>query len=278
MIAASGRLIVRGEEDRTGLDTLAFMRGEALLEAGAWDSAIEEYESLVKLNPTWAEARQKLGYSYFKKGDYQKAIASFTEAIGLDTGDFLSYAYRGTAHYKTHKYQQGVHDLTTAISINPEFALSYYFLGSLYLAWGRHEEALTQFDKFCELGAPFRPRHVVYSKRGKAHLWSGDYPGAIADFTKALKLRGDHASAYYHRGLAYSKADSTDQALSDYSRALKISPQYAQAYYDRAKMYMVRGDTTTAIADLKRCIALSRDTELRAMAEERLQSVGTPPK
>lgn len=273
IVATPGRWVCDGGEDQTGPDSLSPDSAEALLKVGAWDSAIEEYQRLVSLQPEWGEVHRKLGYSYFRKGDYEKAIASLTRAIELEPNDFISYAYRGTAYYKTGNYHQGLSDLQTSISIDPGFALSYYFLGSLYLAWGRHEEALTQFDKFCELGAPFSPRHVVYSKRGKAHLGSGNYFDAIADFTKALELRGDHASGYYHRGLAYWKADSTDQALSDYNRALTISPQYAQAYYDRAETHLVRGDTVKAVNDLKKCLGLSRNAELRDRAEARLQDM-----
>ncbi len=276
-VTASESDIFGQVKESTSLDRLYFKKGDAFLQIGAWDSAIGNYEKVVELNPMWARAYQKLGYSYFKKQIYGKAISAFTKAIELEPDDFESYTYRGTSYYKIGLFQQGESDLIASIRMNPKFPYSYYCLGSLYFVWRKLEEAVTEFDRFVELGAPFSPRYVVYSKRGKAHFWNGDYYKAISDFTKAMELRGEYASGCYYRGLAYSQLDSTDQALSDYSNALRISPQYPQVYYKRAELFILKGDTARAASDLERCVALSRDTELRDRAEERLERMGRAP-
>ncbi|MDA9968356.1 tetratricopeptide repeat protein [Salibacteraceae bacterium] len=61
----------------------------------------------------------------------------------------------------------------------------------------------------------------------------GEYKSAIADFTTAIRLDPDDASAYYNRGLAYDDLGEYKSAIADYTTAIRLDPDFASAYYNR---------------------------------------------
>ena len=48
------------------------------------DQLIDEYTEAIRINPADPGAYNTRGMSYAEKGDYDRAIADFTEAIRLD--------------------------------------------------------------------------------------------------------------------------------------------------------------------------------------------------
>ncbi len=63
-----------------------------------------------------------------------------------------------------------------------------------------------------------------YFIEGEVKYQEGDYKGAIAAYSKALRLDDDYAYAYYNRGVAKQKSGDDLGAIKDYSRALRINP------------------------------------------------------
>ncbi|HJS36109.1 MAG TPA: tetratricopeptide repeat protein, partial [Pseudoxanthomonas sp.] len=68
-----------------------------------------------------------------------------------------------------------------------------------------------------------------YNSLAFVRFRSGDYPGAIADYTTALSLDASGASSYYMRGRAKAlTGDATAQA--DIDKGLSLEPGVADRY------------------------------------------------
>ena len=52
----------------------------------------------------------------------------------------------------------------------------------------------------------------------------GDYEGSIKDFTHAIKLRPDYATAYFNRGSAWRGLKEYKNAIEDFKKAMDIDP------------------------------------------------------
>lgn len=65
-----------------------------------------------------------------------------------------------------------------------------------------------------------------------SELLKGDF-GAIADFTKAIKINPNYFEAYYHRAMSFYFLNQYNNAIADFTRAIKINDKYAEAYYYR---------------------------------------------
>ena len=84
----------------------------------------------------------------------------------------------------------------------------------------------------------------------------GDYQGAIADYTQAIKLDPQDATAYNNRGLAYYNLGDNKGAIADYTQAIAIDENYAHAYYNRGLASSSLGDNQGAIKDYEKAAEL----------------------
>jgi hypothetical protein len=93
--------------------------------------------------------------------------------------------------------------------------------------------------------------------RGMELQRKGDIRGAIAAFTRAIKLDPRFAVAYMNRGFARHSGQDFENAILDYSRAIELAPSFlAFAYRDRGVSRTHSGDIDGAIADYDEAIEL----------------------
>src|SRR5439155_3000712 len=96
------------------------------------------------------------------------------------------------------------------------------------------------------------PTSEAYNNRGMARHDLGDYAGAAADFTEALRLAPRDPVVYCNRGRTYKFAGDYERARADYDAALRLNRHYAPAYYNRALLHVARKDFGAALADYRR--------------------------
>ena len=75
--------------------------------------------------------------------------------------------------------------------------------------------------------APFAQTPEDCFNRGKAHLDTGNYDRAVADFTEAIALNPRYIEAYLGRGLAYFLKRHYIKAIADLEAVLTIEPDNA---------------------------------------------------
>lgn len=91
---------------------------------------------------------------------------------------------------------------------------------------------------------------------------SGDYQGAIIQYTTAIKLNQHDALAFCCRGVAYYRLGDGKKAMSDYNQSIKLDPNLAIAHYRRGFLHYVGKDYLSAISDYNRSIELQPDFAL----------------
>lgn len=73
-----------------------------------------------------------------------------------------------------------------------------------------------------------------YYEKGEAQYDSGNFDGAIADYTRAIKLDSNDADSYRKRGLARYSKDDLDGAMADYTKAIELYPKKIKYYTERS--------------------------------------------
>ena len=103
----------------------------------------------------------------------------------------------------------------------------------------------------------FADSAVLYLERGIEKRKSGDYYGAISDYTKAIEINPLYADAYYNRGNIKGR-DLKDNkgALLDFNKALAIDPSNDQAYISRGVIKRRLGNFYGALSDYYKSIEI----------------------
>lgn len=99
----------------------------------------------------------------------------------------------------------------------------------------------------------------MYRLRGSKKEKLGDYKGAIADYTKAIRLKPDDDTAYYNRGNAKIKLRQYEPAINDYNIAVHLNSNNAYAYCSRGIAKGRLAQDVAAVADYDVAIRLKPD-------------------
>ena len=84
---------------------------------------------------------------------------------------------------------------------------------------------------------------------GQTKFEQGDYQGAIAAYTQAIKFEPQNIDAHIRRGNARSYLKDYPLAVQDYTKAINISSQSPIAYMNRAVISCTLGNKQAAIKD-----------------------------
>ncbi len=235
---------------------------------GEYDSAIEDYNTVIKLtntvielNPNNVETYIRRGIAYHYKGEYGSAVEDFNKAIELEPNIPQIYLARGIAYHYKGEYGSAIEDTTKALELNPDNAEAYQYRGLAYQSKGDYDRsegnydcAIADFTKVIDLN----PNDTnAYCGRGHAYQSKGDYDCAIADFTKAIDLNPNDARAYCGRGYAHHSKGDYGCAIEDCTKAIDLNPKEANVYNHRGVIYYYNGDYDRAIEDYNRAIQLN---------------------
>jgi tetratricopeptide (TPR) repeat protein len=131
-----------------------------------------------------AEAAHNRGVYYAEKGDYDRAIREFTEAIRLKPDYAEAHFDRGGIHCDNRDY-------TEAIQLKPNFTEAYFNRGIAYDDNGDYDKAIAD----CAETIWLKPDFAGAYNRGLAYYAKGDYARARADWEKTLQINPYHTQA-----------------------------------------------------------------------------------
>lgn len=193
------------------------------------------------------------GEAHLEKGDFHRAIASFSEAISIRPANAEAYVGRGVARIRNQDYDEAIADCTEAIRLRPEYPSAYYVRGTAYGWQGKHDLAVSDLSEAIRLrkdyADAYAERAINYRNRGHTDL-------AIADFTEVIRITPERVDAYVGRGGLLSESGTQKQAIADCTHAIRLRPDYAEAYFVRGMAYMTKGKAQHAFADFYQAIGL----------------------
>lgn len=98
---------------------------------------------------------------------------------------------------------------------------------------------------------------LAYRYRGDARNEAGAFAQASADFSEAIRLNTNDASAFAGRGWAKFSIRDFIGSVLDYDQAIRLSPGSADFYIERGHVYLVTGSVDASIRDLTQAIQLN---------------------
>ena len=99
--------------------------GMSTVEKGDYDRAIEDFDEAIRLNFENATTYHNRGVIYGRKGEYNRAIADFNEAIRLRTNHAAIYLNRGTIYEILGNYDHAIEDYDNAVRLCPNYEIDF---------------------------------------------------------------------------------------------------------------------------------------------------------
>lgn len=69
------------------------------------------------------------GAAYYRKGEYDRALGDFEQAIRLDAKNAFAYNNRGNVYQRNGQYDRAIADYDQAIRLKPDYADAFYGRG-----------------------------------------------------------------------------------------------------------------------------------------------------
>ena len=227
---------------------------EHLIEEKDYESAIEDFNQAIRLNPKYSRAYNGRGLAYSGQGDYGRAIADYNESLRLNNSEpWLVYRNRGNVYLDQEDYGRAIADYNEAIRLNPNYAHAYNSRGLAYSRQGDEGRAIADYNEAIRLNPDLA---IPYNNRGWTYYLQGDYQKAIADCNEAIRLNPDLAIPYETRGNAYAGQGDYGRAIADFNEAIRLDTEFAFAYFSRGIIYQKQGNNRQALADFRKAADL----------------------
>jgi len=181
-------VVQEGEKGHTLVSEVLnhFNSGVTFYNQKEFSKAIQAYQKVIELDPTYVEAYNNLGIIYQTLGDAKSAFGAYQKST----------------------------------EINPRYEKGYNNLGLLFLLEGRYEEALEAFQKALAINSNHIESHI---NLGVLFRKKGQWENAIESYQKALAIDPHHRETHYNMALLYEQLENWELAISHYQQFIQLS-------------------------------------------------------
>ena len=271
-----------GPEAMTVVTNKASGKSEATVISGAIPQIGADMDDAFKSHFDAAVEWNEKGNMYFKRGDYENAIAAYNKAIQLDPA--LGWAYCNLALIYDMQnqsaeaillYQKSI-DLLTS---DKDRAICWNGLGNVYRRLGDYENALAAYQNAAALdpetagmregmvgsqGGDQAPKSAkAWNDLGEAFIKSGAYKDAEAAFKKAIEVNRNFGMAYGNLALALSSQGKYAEAIPLFEKGIDMvsnDKDKATLLNRLGNAYRKLNDYDNAIKSFREAIAVSDES------------------
>jgi tetratricopeptide (TPR) repeat protein len=233
-------------------------------------------------NPAWEYYAR--GNEAYGEKDWDRAIAWYTRAIGENSSNIESaYIWRGHAYEKKGEIEKAIADFSEAIRINPDETATYHSRAWMFLLTGQPEKARDDFNEILRID----PDNFSAKAGQHSHLrvptaaFKAYYAGAqaanvsqdkedpkldeaIEYFREAINLSPGYSAAYNSLAGAYEKKGMYDEAEANVWEALNFASSDTEKvliYNNLGSFYHSRREDSRRALDFhKMALQIGSDT------------------
>lgn len=260
--------------------SLYILKGDAYRKVKKYPDAIEAYSKAVSLDPNNYDAYVARGIAESAAGQSQNALKDFGRALQLKPNGVEALIRRGTLQLAVGSPRLAIDDLQLAFDLNPTIMETRQ---KLMQAYGRTKGnvpkavlAANRSASGTSANLPSDPQQLVIL--GYNNLNQGDYDGAIACLTQAIKKSPNNPLAVRYLAHAYTRAGDPQSAVTHFRKLAglqgRLSDEDAVGYADAL---IANSNFATALDVLNRSLAGNPNNgALRLKLAETYYAAGQP--
>lgn len=161
---------------------------------------------------------------------------------------------RGIAFYTKGERDRAIEDFNEAIRLKPDLAEAFYDRAIAFDDKGESDRAIQDYGQAIRLRPDFSE---AFKNRGTSFIYKGQYDRAIEDFDHAIRLKPDDFKAFRDRGVLFTIKEMYDRAAQDFDEAIRLKPDFGPSFLDRGLVRFIRGQFDAAQQDFATMLQLA---------------------
>jgi stress-induced-phosphoprotein 1 len=233
-----------------------------------------------------AATEKELGNEFYKKKDFENALAHYEKAIELDPINITYYSNKAAVFFEQEKYEECIAICENAVDIGRENKADYKLIakalariGNAYYKLKEHEKALKYYNsslsehrnpdmlkkknalekemKEKKLAEQLNPEKAEESKqKGNEAYKKGDFPTAMKFYNQSAIENPKDAKLFRNRAACYAKLMAFPEALKDCEESIKCDPAFVKAYVQKGSVLMVLKEKAKAMSAYAKALEL----------------------
>jgi serine/threonine protein kinase/tetratricopeptide (TPR) repeat protein len=164
---------------------------------GLFYQAIEEYDRVLDLDPSYSWAINEIAYMYTDVGDFEKAQEYFERNRTLYPEDANPIDSMGELFFRMGNIDDAVAMYRQALELKPDFYYAYWEIAYVSALKEDYASALRWIDTYIEKAPSFGTKADGHIWKSFYLLWRLDTDGALAEAEELRELAQDAGSRLY---------------------------------------------------------------------------------
>lgn len=216
-------------------------------------------------------------------------LSIFCPSVGQAavSSEFEEHYNKAVDYYSKDRYSKSIAECDLAIQADPNRYEAHLKKARALNQIGKAKEGLVEFNKCLKL----KKLGEIYQSRGLSYRMLENYPAALSDWWRCIKMDPDYEKAYWRigdlqlkrhqykdclkvyaaaiankstaargyrkRGQLDAVMNNFEKSIADHTAALKLKPDDSTTYYSRAKVYSQFKHYDLAVKDMRKSVELS---------------------
>jgi Flp pilus assembly protein TadD len=248
-----------GPDSLVSFDAISLnISGDRLYDEGAYQKAIDEYKTALKLDPANANLHNSLGVCYGVTGEFVSALAQFKEAMALDAEEALAHYNASLVHLLLDERDKARAHLLEVDNRPHNLFEVRLQLGKLYLEDGQPEKSRIYLEK----AAAMQPQSsAVHALIGECYAALDRGDEAVAAYKKSLRLNANDAASLSGLGWLYHvMGKNTDIATLFCQHSTAIAPRNGLFHHRLGCLFLKEDRLSEARDEFQKAVALGCDS------------------
>lgn len=194
-----------------------------------FNSAREEYEKAVAVDPSFASGFYQLALIAKREGDYDTSEKYYRDAVTSDPTHYKSWYGLGSLYAQMGNNAKAIESLKMSISINPSYEKSYYVIAKVYESQKNYSQATSNLKKAIEVNKNYTK---AYELLANIYNDQENYPSTVS-LLKGLAPNVTSFSTNYHLAHAYNGTGNYSSALTAATKSLAKKRNWAPALVEK---------------------------------------------